>query len=806
MIRIVVVDGHRERRAYALEQPVIRIGRHSSNDVVLREAYVSAHHALVLCDGARCTFRALVTTNGSRIRRDGKLVDVDTLPGSRLALEHGDELVFGDGSRGIHLRIEIPIPTGATARPEKPDQVEFGAAVDVTASGAIEQLSRGFDRDALLALHAHATGITGLEDEHALLAGFAGVVHGLFKDADRVTLYTATADAAQFQPTLSRDRAGEVEPQPLSRTLRDHVLERRQALSFTVADPGFDLSESLNSSGVRSGMCAPMWNGERVIGLVQVDRRGSLKRLFGRHDLEVLAVLTKQLVLAIENTRLQTGLRSTVAHLERMHSEMERLAFYDPLTGLSNRRLLRERLQQAVKAARRGGHRVGLLYMDLDQFKRINDSYGHEAGDALLRAVSSRLRTCVRELDTVSRIGGDEFALLLADVNGPAGTRTVAQKVLEALRQPIDLAAGSVVVTASIGATLAPDDGDDEQTLFRNADLAMYRAKKRGRDTLQFFTEGMNQEATLRLQLENELRAALTDHQFALHYQPILGVQSGDMVAVEALLRWRHPDRGLVMPEHFMGVAEDTGIIVGLGEWVVASACATAGIIHAAGLPDLRIAVNLSARQLLDRNISRHVEQVLRETGLDPGRLEFELTESVLLEEHGDAAAQLRHLKSLGVTLTLDDFGTGYSSLGYLKRLPVDKLKLDRSFVSHIPVDQSDVEIAAAIIAMAHKLKMAVVAEGVETPQQLAFLRDNGCDLAQGFMIGRPQSCADLMSAFRAGQIGGGSWGPEENERTQKFILSSSETRNEGSASDENAGPGRNAPATPSTVTSRPTR
>ena len=427
-----------------------------------------------------------------------------------------------------------------------------------------------------------------------------------------------------------------------------------------------------------------------------------------------------------------------VTELKETQLKMERLAFYDTLTGLENRRLFRERLEQAVKVAQRSDRSVALLYLDLDQFKRVNDTLGHDAGDALLKSVADRLRDCVRQEDTVARIGGDEFTVLLAEVEGSTGASKVAQKIIRSLKQPIKLPTQEITTTTSIGVTLAPTDGIEAEVLLRNADLAMYRAKERGRNNYQFFTEEMNTEVTQRLFLENELRRALDQGQFTLYYQPLVSVKKQEIVSLEALLRWNHPHQGVITPDRFIYSAEETGLIVPVGTWVLWTACQQIQGLRDLGFPLTKVAVNLSARQFREPSLPDTIEQILVETGLENGALELELTESTLMETTEETITILNRLRGLGVSISIDDFGTGYSSLSYLKQFPIDTLKVDRSFVRDIPVDPNDVAITTAVIAMAHKLQLRVVAEGVETTEQYAFLEANQSDIVQGFLCGRP--------------------------------------------------------------------
>jgi diguanylate cyclase (GGDEF)-like protein/PAS domain S-box-containing protein len=432
------------------------------------------------------------------------------------------------------------------------------------------------------------------------------------------------------------------------------------------------------------------------------------------------------------------GTAFDVTDRKRQEEQIRTLAYHDALTGLPNRLLYADRLSQAVAQAHRLGHRVGVLFLDLDRFKVINDSLGHSRGDLLLKEVALRLLSCVREGDTVARLGGDEFTLILPGVQQAQGAARVAEKILEAMRQPFDLAGRELYVTASVGISLYPDDGRDTEALLKFADTAMYRAKDQGRDSYQLYTAGMTETAVERLAAESAFRRAVAQKELVVYYQPLCDIASGHVRAVEALLRWQSPDRGLVGPAEFIGLAEVTGLIVPVGGWVLRTACAQAVEWHRRGHAGLGLSVNLSARQFLQPDLVAHVQSALLETGMPASLLELEITETSAMQNAEVTIATLRELKDLGVRVAIDDFGVGHSSLGYLKRLPIDSLKIDQSFVRDITTDPDDAAIATAVIALAHTLKLTVVAEGVETPEQLAFLRDRGCDRMQGYLLSVP--------------------------------------------------------------------
>jgi diguanylate cyclase (GGDEF)-like protein/PAS domain S-box-containing protein len=442
---------------------------------------------------------------------------------------------------------------------------------------------------------------------------------------------------------------------------------------------------------------------------------------------------------------------------ERMQvkERLNYLAHFDPLTDMPNRSLFMERLQHAVARAARNSSKAGVLYLDLDRFKVINDTLGHDAGDSLLKLVADRLRACVRETDTVSRLGGDEWAVLIENAS-PLELTAVAEKLLDALAKPLNVATHELFPTASLGVSVYPEDGADGRTLLKHAEVAMYRAKHEGRNSYQFFDPAMTEQAHERLRLESSLRRGLERNEFVLHYQPQIDIHSGDLVGIEALLRWQHPERGLVPPMEFIPLLEDTGLITEVGNWAIDAACRQAAIWHASGLHRAPVAVNLSAKQLQRQDIADFVRSVLKETGLEPstGPLELELTESLLMEDVHATTAKLRELRQLGVTLSIDDFGTGYSSLAYLKRFPIRTLKIDRAFVRDIAHDPDDAAIVTAVIAMAHNLKLSVIAEGVETEEQLAFLRRHGCDAMQGYLVSRPLPADSLTEFLGRGRPG----------------------------------------------------
>lgn len=418
--------------------------------------------------------------------------------------------------------------------------------------------------------------------------------------------------------------------------------------------------------------------------------------------------------------------------------KLERLTHYDSLTDLANRQLFIQRIEDLIKRSVGTEQSAAVLHIDLDQFKRVNDTLGHETGDQLLRIVAQRLSNCVRQEDTVARLGGDEFTLLLENIKSTEVARRVAEKVLESMAEELDLNGRKLVVTPSIGVTLFPADATTAGALLRNADLAMYQAKSLGRNNFQFFAKGMNEKAIARFQTESELLDALRNGEFELYFQPKVNLSDLSVVGAEALLRWHHPTRGTLLPNAFISVAEESGSIVEIGRWVISQACiASREFSEHCGHP-VRIAINISARQFSESNLVSDVRRALQREGLSAKHIELEITETMLMADVERSALTLERLRSLGVGLAIDDFGTGYSSFTYLKKFPIHTVKIDRSFVMDIPHNKDDMAISAAVIAMSQALNMSTVAEGVETRDQLAFLQECGCELAQGFLFAAP--------------------------------------------------------------------
>jgi diguanylate cyclase (GGDEF)-like protein len=469
----------------------------------------------------------------------------------------------------------------------------------------------------------------------------------------------------------------------------------------------------------------------------------------GEHDLfGVLCVFNRRAdAFAPEDLRFFEAIGASLSTAIRRLQAEERLAHlaqFDALSGLPNRALLEDRLDNAIAQARRRDCHVGVLFVDLDRMKLVNDSLGHHLGDALIRQVSERLHGAVRAGDTVGRISGDEFGVVLAELIRPDDAAIVALKILEGFAAPFDLEGNETFVTASIGIAAFAQDGENAATLLKNADMAMYRAKESGRNGYCFFTADMNARTQARMQLNTDLRRALERGEFNLHYQTKVDLGTGGLRGLEALLRWSHPERGMVSPAEFIPVLEDSGLIVPVGEWVVAEACAQIARWQALGRRPVPVAVNLSAKQFHRGDLASGIRRALEASKVSPDLLELEITESYLMENPDEAIRTLHALREAGLKIFVDDFGTGYSSLAYLARFPLSALKIDRAFVKSVDSDPTSAAIVRAVINMAQNLRMEVVAEGVETEQQATHLRLYGCHQAQGFLFGRPAPAAEI--------------------------------------------------------------
>jgi diguanylate cyclase (GGDEF)-like protein len=466
-------------------------------------------------------------------------------------------------------------------------------------------------------------------------------------------------------------------------------------------------------------------------------------------SLVTLCILSITLLLSVIDSHLASHTAGLTRSLRRANEQLHHLVLHDNLTRLPNRTLLEDRITQAISSAQGLGKLFAVMLLDLDRFKTINDSLGHHYGDKLLQAVAQRLTETLRAEDTVARIGGDEFVVLLKEIAEPQAAANIAQKLLTALSEPFYIEDQEQNMSSSIGISIYPNDGLDLRALMVNADGAMYHAKKMGRNNYQFFTREMTAVAGARLELEKSLRRAMENREFELHYQPKVNVKSGAVTAMEALIRWRDPQKGLISPVEFIPLAEELGLIIPLGAWVLITACQQNRQWQVAGLPKIRVAVNLSAVQFRQKNLVEFISQVLEDTGLDASFLELEVTESVIMQNAEEATLVLEKLHAKGIHISIDDFGTGYSSLSYLKRFPLDTLKIDRSFVRDISSDPDDAAIVKSVIALAHSLRLGVIAEGVETEEQLAFLSALGCDEYQGYYRSRPVPAEEFAQLLR---------------------------------------------------------
>lgn len=464
-----------------------------------------------------------------------------------------------------------------------------------------------------------------------------------------------------------------------------------------------------------------------------------------RHVESVVERALKQSALLKEKRRYKDQLEQL---LTERTAEVNRLAYYDTLTGLPNRSLFKDRLEQAVAVSQRAGELLGIVFISLDQLKKVNDTLGHLPGDLLMKQVAERLSSCVTEGDTVARFAGDEFALLLTHIDGTKDVVEMIGSIRDALDPPFDLDGQELFATTSVGVCLFPDDGKESQRLLKNAGSALYRAKNSGGNGYQFYTEDMNVKASKQFALETSLRHAINNEEFVLHYQPRLAVDSLKITGVEALVRWQHPQLGLLSPAEFIPLAEANGMILPIGEWVLRTACRQNREWQQSGFAPMRVGVNVAARQFQEQHLADIVLKILEETGLAPEYLDLELTESSIMSKAQTTIDVLTRLKALGVTISVDDFGTGFSSLAYLKRLPIDTLKIDQSFVRDVTTDPDDAALVMAIVTLAHNLRLQVVAEGVETEEQLKFLQLLRCDEVQGYLFSKPLPAAGLAQVL----------------------------------------------------------
>jgi diguanylate cyclase (GGDEF)-like protein len=509
-------------------------------------------------------------------------------------------------------------------------------------------------------------------------------------------------------------------------------------------------NREIKPSGAGSGhLVLPVIGADRIIGVLQVERHDT----YDLHHVQLLSAVASQLGVYLAMVELKDRERRAQEVLREKELRLRAMSQHDVLTDLPNRLLLKDRLIQAISRARRNRNQLAVLFLDLDGFKHINDSLGHPIGDKLLQSVAACLSACVRKSDTVSRHGGDEFVIVLSQVTRVADAAISAAKIISELKREHSIGEHCLRVTVSIGISTYPGDGEDGETLLKNADTAMYRAKEYGRDNYQFFTRDMGFQAVERQSLESQLRYALERQELLLHYQPKVNLKTRAITSVEALVRWQHPERGLLLPGQFLTIAEDTGMIVAIGQWVLREACRQTREWLDAGLLAVPVAVNISSVEFRSDQFLEGVQVALKNARLDPRYLELELTETVLMRHAESAAHAIEQLKAIDVRLAVDDFGTGYSSLSYLTRFPTDALKVDQSFVRDIIVSAHDAIVVSAIISMGKSLKHRVIAEGVETPEQLAFLQAHGCDEGQGYYFSRPLVAQQFAKLLETGLI-----------------------------------------------------
>ncbi|MEB1806916.1 MAG: EAL domain-containing protein [Bacillaceae bacterium] len=456
-----------------------------------------------------------------------------------------------------------------------------------------------------------------------------------------------------------------------------------------------------------------------------------------RKDGSVFPADTNVGLVHIGDRTLYLGLSRDISDRKKVEKQIEHMAYHDPLTGLPNRWYIHTYIKSYLTKERRQDEKLAFLLLDLDHFKVINDSLGHQAGDLLLQQVAKRLHYSIGENDTLARLGGDEFIIILPNLKDHREAVTVCEKIMKAMEEPFFIEGQNFKVSTSIGISIVPDHGEDIHTLIQNADIAMYRSKEQGRNSFRFFNKVMKESAQKRMEMEISLRRALENNEFILHYQPKLNIKTGAIYGMEALIRWQQEDSKLIYPGQFIELAEETGLIIPMGDWVLREACKQCKVWHDAGYP-LTVSVNLSAQQFQKHDLTELIAKIIVETGLTPDALELELTESTVMKEPKQAAYMLQQLKELGVSISIDDFGTGFSSLSYLNQFPIDTLKIDRSFINDAHENEANQAIAAAIISLAHGLGLGVVAEGVENEEQLRFLKLKQCDAAQGYFVGKP--------------------------------------------------------------------
>lgn len=581
-------------------------------------------------------------------------------------------------------------------------------------------------------------------DSDLLEGGIKALVKLLEARYGAIGVLGPNGELAQFVHTgITPEQAARIPHLPrgdglLGATIRENIALRIDDMSKDPRSVGFPA----NHPPMTSLLAVPISHQGHVYGRIYLCDKTDDSKGFSANDESLALSFAHSLSLILDNAR-------EFQEIKRAQESLHRMAHFDGLTELPNRTLFIDRLQQAMAHAHRNGLKVGVLFVDVDNFKIINDTHGHVVGDELLKQVGARLKGCIREVDTAARFGGDEFMVLLTDIHDTLDITSIAQKMLDIASRPFTIDHHELFISLSIGITVYSNNIGTINDLLKEADIALHHAKSQGKDNFQFFAPSMNENVQLRMQMEKRLRRALQQQKFHLHFQPQIELASGRVSAVEALLRWNGDHGNLIMPGEFIPIAEDTGLIVPIGEWALQTACAQNVEWRRAGLPPLRMAVNVSAKQFRQKDFVGRVAEILRKTAMDPGLLELEITESLLIQHDEATISVLKDLKALGVQFSIDDFGTGYSSLNYLRRFPISTLKIDSSFVQDIAMNSDNAAITAAIISMAHSMKFEVVAEGVETSEQVRCLAEHRCNNIQGFFFARPMPADQFVEWWK---------------------------------------------------------
>jgi diguanylate cyclase (GGDEF)-like protein len=623
------------------------------------------------------------------------------------------------------------------------------AAVALDAATALDEARRrGETASALLELSRQLAQATSTEEVAQRLAEAVLAVIGgdrstvfLWDQQSQQLVFQARSSTNGVQPSIEGNYGVSMTDTPVI----GEMLRNRQPQHVHRSTADAFLKEHLEAIDAEEMLAVPIQSRGELLGAIAALRSSSLPAAVDRKALaDRFSGIADQAALAFEKVRLLEQEREAVRRLRDNELHIRHLAYHDALTELPNRRHFAESLQSCLASAKDEDRRLALFFCDIDRFKNVNDSLGHAKGDTLLKAAANRLKRCLRDADTLARLGGDEFTILAQDVTGPEEAATIAERILAVLHDPFNIDGQELFLSASVGVALYPEDGEDAQTLLMNADIAMYGAKLAGRDSQLRYAPAMNARARQLLELEADLHEAVRRREFVVHYQPQWSALTGEILGVEALVRWAHPRRGLVPAGEFVTVAEDRGLIRAIDAFVLHEAAAQCRRWEVAGLPHVRVAVNLSAHQFLDHNLLDMVAGVVDETGVRPELIELELTETAAMQDPERVAEILRRLRDLGVGLTLDDFGSGYSSWAHLKHFPIGRLKIDSSFVSGLPDDRHDAAIVSTMIEMAHIMGMDVTAEGVETTPQAQFLRARGCDLLQGFLYSEAKPSEEI--------------------------------------------------------------